>query len=103
MRRDINQNSEGLPSQSTLNGDCDMKRNGDEPEREGQTREFMVVSPEDALNPFLNESVRSLSFSSTGNSEAMITQKDAFLSFWTMTKLAVKPILRPPIENDNEK
>ncbi len=61
-----------------------------------------LASPEDALNPFLNNSSKNVSYSATNNL-INVLQKDAFLSFWTLTKLAVKPLCKPPAEGENDK
>lgn len=61
-----------------------------------------VASPEDALNPFLNNASKNACYSTTNNL-INVLQKDAFLSFWTLTKLAVKPLCKSPTEGENDK
>lgn len=83
--------------------------NGEENAPERRSSEYSnsenhenVTSPEDALNPFLNNTCKTVSYSATNNL-INVLQKDAFLSFWTLTKLAVKPLCKSPTEGENDK
>lgn len=106
MIRDINQNSENLSDKVNVNENGTVvEENENQQNTLNSTNEVvedLIKSPEDSLNPFLDNSPKSLCFS-TSNNLINVLQKDAFLSFWTLTKLAVKPLSKSPSDAENDK
>ncbi|CAL8083070.1 unnamed protein product [Orchesella dallaii] len=115
--RDINQNSESLPEKCEQIGDRDSVNEPNEQvtqtpsiDDHNETSETvndncssgLLNDPEDALNPFLQGPTKNPSFSSEVTS-LNVLQKDAFLNFWALTKLALKPLSKSDSERENDK
>ncbi|ODN01693.1 Brefeldin A-inhibited guanine nucleotide-exchange protein 1, partial [Orchesella cincta] len=121
--RDINQNSDSLPEELEHAGHVDDTEVSDSPNEQtpettsineqNETAENnndndssscgLLQDPADALNPFLNEPTSTKTPTTPGIMLLNVLQKDAFLNFWALTKLALKPLSKSDSEKENDK
>lgn len=111
--RDINQNTEAYAekTQSTEQiTEIGNTSEGDQKEyyaRESSLEEYQVYpssiqQSEDPLHPFTPVTNKNLCYPVVEGTQLSFLKKDAFLSFWTLAKLALKP-LRNDSEDETDK